>query len=129
MKKIPDKVRKAIQDLLEERRESDGGYAAVTDEDMTRFHEVMDAIIQAKWGSDPDGDRPINYILIDRTKYWPMRYSPVPYAHVGCPQGERLEAFREKLANLNSATEDVDRHLRGDEMERLRKEKNETEGN
>ncbi len=116
MKKIPDKVRQAILSLLEERRESDGGYALVTDEDMVRFHAVMDALIVEKWGSDADGDRPMQYKLIDRTKYWPMHFDPVLYAHPGCSEQERREAFRERLANLQSAAEDVDRHLRVDEM-------------
>lgn len=123
MKKVTKKVLEKIEAFLNERRVSDGGFAPVTDKDMEQLHEVMYALVEAKWGSDPDGDRPLNYILIDRTKYWPMHYQPVLYAHNCCQDEERRESLRQKMANIRTAAEDVDRHLHIDELREKRENK------
>jgi hypothetical protein len=102
--KIPEELSQRIKTFLKERRESDGGWAPVTDEDMEQFHAVIYALIEAKWGADPDGDRPIDYILIDRTKYRPMDFFPLPYGH---RTGKREEEFDNAMTNLSMAMEAI----------------------
>lgn len=101
---IPADVRVNIEQFLKERRHSTGGWAPVTDEDMDQLHTVIHTLIAAKWGADPDGDRPINYILIDRTKYRPMHFVPLPY---GRKAGKREEEFDSAMRNLSMAMEAV----------------------
>jgi len=94
-----------IKDFLKERRESDGGgWAPVTEEDMDLLHAVIYSLIEAKWGADADGDRPMQYQLIDRTKYWPSHYFPIPYGH---KTGKREEEFDNAMTNLSMAMEAV----------------------
>lgn len=116
MRKAPQKVLKKIEAFLNERRTSKGGWAPVTDKDMEQLHAVMYALTEAKWGPDEDGDRPLNYILIDRTKFWPMSYRPILYAHDDCPPEERVEALRQLMSNIQISAKDVDKHLHIDEM-------------
>lgn len=70
-----------LTDFLQERRVSSGGYAEITERDIKDLYQLIDAIIVAKCAPDPDGDYPIDFKLIDRTKYWPMHYLPEPYDH------------------------------------------------
>ncbi len=101
---IPAEVYVNIEKFLKERRESTGGWAPVTDEDMELFHEVIYSLIEAKWGADPDGDRPVQYKLIDRTKCWPLHFRPVPYGH---KRGSREEEFEAAMTNLSIAMDFV----------------------
>jgi len=59
--------------FLSERRESDGGYAPVEPEDWDQLHKIINCLINAKWMADPDGDRPINYRLVNRNYH---QYDP-----------------------------------------------------
>ena len=102
---IPAEVSLRIKTFLKERRESNGGgWAPVTDEDMEQFHEVIYALIEAKWGADADGDRPMEYKLIDRTRYKSLHYFPIPYGH---KDGKREEEFDNAITNLSMAMESV----------------------
>jgi len=101
-----------IDRFLAERRESDaGGWAPVTLADIERLHIILNKIIRMKWGADPDGDRPINWQLIDRTKFEPMHYDPVPYEHQveGAAKFERLGIV---MRNARLANSELDTTLR-----------------
>ena len=101
---IPKELTERIKTFLKERRVSDGGWAPVTGDDMEQFHAVIYSLIEAKWGADPDGDRPIQYKLVDRTKYWPLHYFPIPYGH---DDGKREEEFDNAMTNLSMAMEAI----------------------
>lgn len=102
---LPGEVYVNIEKFLKERRESNGGgWAPVTDEDMELFHAVLYSLIEAKWGADADGDRPMEYKLIDRTQYRPLHYFPIPYGH---KDGKREEEFDNTITNLSMAMESV----------------------
>ena len=99
-----------LQKFLAEFREPDGtGWAPVTEGDMELFHRLMQAIIEAKFGSDVDGDRPIDYILIDRTKYWPLHYMHIPYYRTAEDEGGSNldDCLDTALANMSIAVEQV----------------------
>jgi hypothetical protein len=55
-----------IHKFLDEPRESEGGYALVTDDDMTLLSEIVQELIVRKCERDPDGDLPIEFALINR---------------------------------------------------------------
>jgi len=76
-----DRVHRFVDAFLEERRESDGGWAPITHEDITLLNLVIRALVWAKCGADPDGDRPIEWKLIDRTRYGRDSFLPVRYPH------------------------------------------------
>jgi predicted RNA-binding Zn-ribbon protein involved in translation (DUF1610 family) len=100
-----------IDKFLAEKRVSDGGLAPVTEEDIVQLHVILNRIIRMKWGADPDGDWPINWQLIDRTRFEPMHYRPVPYEHEA--EGvARLERLNIVLLNANIANRELDVTLR-----------------
>lgn len=98
-----------INNFLDQPRKSQGGYAEITDEDVMALNQIIALLIQAKCESDPDGDYPIDWKLIDRRKCWPMHYSPVPYGHKAKNQQDLEEIFyRCALPNLRQAMVEVE---------------------
>ena len=78
----PKELVALIEKFLAERTESeDSGYAKVTYEDMKHLSNIVYKVIEAKWGRDADGDLPVNYDLIDRTRYQRLWWTKVPYHH------------------------------------------------
>lgn len=86
----------AIENFLAEGRESDGGLAKVTEDDMMLLDQIIDGLIRLKCEADPDGDFPIEYALIDRLKgFWPIR--------------PRLLAYDPDLRDVHSLVLDIRR--------------------
>lgn len=100
-----------INKFLAERRKSDGGYAPVTETDLEQLHAIINRLITLKWGPDPDGDWPINWHIIDRTRFEPMHYAPVPYEHMATGEAA-LERLNTVLLNANIANRELDVTLR-----------------
>lgn len=103
---------KSIDEFLTERRKSDGGYAPVTELDFNQLCTIIDRIVKMKWSKDPDGDLPIEVEVIDRTRFEPMHYAPVPYEHEvknALEQGQRLSIV---LMNSQIASRELDITLR-----------------
>lgn len=100
-----------INEFLTDRRMSDGGWAPVTERDLEQLYTIMMRIIEMKWGPDPDGDRPINWKIIDRTRFWPMHYVPVPYEHKA-KDDLALEHLFAVATNANIANEELSTALR-----------------
>ena len=74
----------ALIDLfLAEHRESDGGYARITPGDLDLLHDIIRELIELKCDEDPDGDRPIEFTIVNRRTHEPMHYAPVPYRDGG----------------------------------------------
>lgn len=58
---------KNLQDFLAERVEGDGdNWAPVSNEDQEKLYEIFKDVIALKWGTDADGDLPINFSIVDR---------------------------------------------------------------
>ncbi len=113
--------------LLEKRRESlDTGWALVTREDLILLRMLIKAIVWAKWGADVDGDRPIQAMVIDRSKTHGLHYEPIPYGVRGRPDTAQEiwdNQMHAALLNLQLATRDF--QLYGDHFDhamRLEKE-------
>lgn len=66
-----------IDKWLSEKRKSRGGYAEITDNDVSDFGAIIRDLIYAKCEPDPDDDYPIQFALVNRrTRFWPV----IPYS-------------------------------------------------
>ena len=109
---IPEQLTKQLEEFLADHRESrgGGGYAPVKQHDMNQLYDVMYSIIAAKWDADCDGDRPINFSIIDRTRFEPQHFIEIPYRHlVDSTHGPMPEAARQRYLDgiLDSCTTNV----------------------
>jgi hypothetical protein len=98
-----------IDRFLEDHRESDGGYAKVTTEDIRELHEIVQWLIELKCDTDPDGDLPIEFEIVNRRTHERMHYGQVPYRDG--ETGESipfLEMMRILQMNLNIAANRLD---------------------
>jgi hypothetical protein len=68
-----------IDRFLEDHRESDGGYAKITPKDIQELREIVQWLIELKCSEDPDGDLPIDFVIVNRRTHERMHYAPVPY--------------------------------------------------
>ncbi len=68
-----------MEKFLAERRHSSGGYAEVRIKDMTDLDKIIHELIELKFERDPDGDLPVEFKLVDRTRFEPMHFAVVPY--------------------------------------------------
>lgn len=73
------KLHAKIDKFLSERRHSKGGWAEVRLEDVKALSDIISTLISEKFDKDPDGDLPIEYIIVDRTRFERMSFEPVPY--------------------------------------------------
>lgn len=104
-------LNKLVDKFLAERRVSDGGWAPVTERDLEQLCAIIDRIIRAKWGKDSDGDLPVEWWLIDRTRFQRMHYAPVPYGDEAKDE-LALERLNLVLMNANIANRELDVTLR-----------------
>ena len=102
-----EKINKAIATFLAERRESDGGYAPIINNDLEQLYAIIRLLIVEKFQADPDGDRPIDVHLVDRTKYWPNSYLDVEYSHNAKTDDDMQHILETVLCNLNIALTSV----------------------
>lgn len=113
----------AVKEFLAKHRESNGGYAEITERDMVALHRLLVRLIEAKCDPDPDRDYPVEFTLVDRRRFGRLSYRPVSYdfdpethehadetTESGC---ERLEEIEETLLyNLELAMEEYRRFRR-----------------
>jgi len=113
-------VHKMVDAFLTDRREGDhNGWAPVEKGDIGHLHEVIDALVTAKWGPDADGDRPVEWALVDRTRYWPLTCEPVPYIDTfGAPTALRvmLTNLDRNTAPVHTQTHLIEEHLLGGDL-------------
>ena len=97
--------------FLSERRKSTGGWAKLTPEDVPDLQEIIHDIVKVKCEPAPDGDYPINFIVIDRTKFEPMHFTPVEYNH-STEKEKRQKILDRHLFNLSIAMKRVETAMR-----------------
>jgi hypothetical protein len=73
------KIHKLIDTYLQKRSYSRGGWAPVAESELIELCEIIDQLVESKYTADPDGDRPIDYCVIDRTTCEPMYFRSLPY--------------------------------------------------
>lgn len=57
-----------IEEFLKIKSCSDGGYAPVGLNDIVLLRNILKSILDLKYERDADGDLPVGFILIDKTK-------------------------------------------------------------
>ena len=82
----------------------DGGWAIVTEADMKEFNELVQGMVELRFGEDADRDRPVNFRLVDRTRFEPMHYWPLRYEHEAETMDDLLEIMHLAEMNLGIAT-------------------------
>ena len=78
---MPNEVAERVEAFLKTRLHSDGGsYAEVPEHDWHELHQIILDIIDAKWDRDGDGDVPISFQLVDRTRYYMPTTRLIPHS-------------------------------------------------
>ena len=99
-----DELNTLITEFLKERRESDyGGWPPVTDADMQQLYAILNKLIELKWEADPDGDRPIDYIIVNRKTHEHIYWWPVEYYNKQKTLADKLRVLEGHIANMSSA--------------------------
>lgn len=87
----------------------DGGWPVVTEADMKEMNELVQKLIELRFDEDCDGDLPVRFQIIDRTRYEAMHYYPLKHEH----QAESMEDFMRIMhmaqMNLSIAHDDFNR--------------------
>lgn len=92
-----------VDAFLKEHRKSAGGYAPVTEKDLEQLQQLFDQLQQHKFERDPDGDFPLRFLVIDRTKYEAFHYAPVPHLEHKDSGVEFISKARQRVLSLNLA--------------------------
>ena len=108
---MTDKIRDQIQEFLSERRLSDGGWAPVEQQDFWQLDDIIQSLISAKWGADADGDRPVEYTLIDRTLYTGTFFLPIRYMY-DANKTELMSIMRDCMTNVSIAQSQLSTAIR-----------------
>lgn len=108
---MDENLKNMIEGFLKDRRESDGGYAPVTEADMNRLDGIIATLVALKFDEDPDDDRPVVWRLINRNTHQGMHYRPVPYSLDDGPESA-LDIHQAITLNFRLATEDMNRYHR-----------------
>ena len=109
---MSDELVRLIQAFLSERRHSDDcGWATVEQQDLNQLECILYALIEAKWDADTDGDYPIEYVLVDRTKYVRDNFFSIPYVHEANAES-RLKIVQDCMRNVLIAQGQLDSAIR-----------------
>ena len=97
---MTDEIGQLIQAFLAWPRHSTGGWSPVEPQDMRQLDDIVHALVAAKWEADPDGDYPVDHILVDRTRYEPNHFISTRYLHKMHTKKERLYYIRDCMTNV-----------------------------
>lgn len=116
-KRLENKINK----FLKEKRKSDSGYAPVEKNDISDLNDIINLLLESKFELDCDGDLPVNWEVLDRTKYEPhTAIIPVPYSHK-----DKEGHIKAITSNLSYYAERLDRIMRFGEIKIVGKESDE----
>ena len=102
-----------IDEFISQRRESDGGWPEVSEKDMEMLEWILDALIDEKWEQDADGDYPVKWVLVDKTKHRFPSYAPVPlFPREDATKEQRDEILRILNMNLQISADSLDTAIR-----------------
>ena len=108
---IPAKLNARIESFLGKKSKSQGGFAPVGEKDLEELSEILRGLIKAKYEEDPDGDLPVSYELIDRTRFENTHWCRIPHAKDDAENDlmHLCTSLRAATANLSIAQGQVDR--------------------
>lgn len=99
-------LHRRIDKFLAERRASGpgGGWAAITVQDIVDLDSIIRTLVTYKCAQDADGDRPVEWLLVNRRVEWLPRFRPLPYRHDEHNEDDYIDTA---LYNLMIATSEV----------------------
>jgi len=107
--KLPSSFLKKIRKFVEDHRESEGGWAKVNPKDIFTLDSIIKELLELKYDLDPDGDLPIDWVFVDRTRYYhPFLYHcQMPYPHKLRTLKDYIDQLRHAETNLAKAQAEV----------------------
>lgn len=85
-----------------------GGWAPVAEGDVEKLAKIVSTIIGLKYKTDADGDVPVEFHLIDRTKFQRPHYFLIPYTHRAKTSAEYEPALANAITNMTIAANALD---------------------
>lgn len=108
-----EKLLGLIESFLAVRKKGMGGsWPDVTEDEMNELWDILNHIILLKYEKDADGDLPVVYELVDRTKYHRLDYVPIPYTYRDKSEEKYHNALERTSINVSMAMRDHDIELR-----------------
>lgn len=94
-KKTHKQIYALVDKFLEHRvKANEDGYVACSDDDITQLCSILNAILKTKY----EGKPPVEYTLVNRTKYESLLF--VPYRHVNYMDRYTQQEFDEMVRSL-----------------------------
>jgi len=85
----------------------------VDENKLRAFQDKVYQMAREEFGTDDEGkSNNVTVFCLDRTRYWPMHWFPVPYDFDPLPPEEEERVLEARLTNLSLATEEITRHLK-----------------
>ena len=107
-----ENIHEMIDKFLKEYRTSDGdSWTSVPSGDIQQLHDVVHAIVDAKYDKDLDGDLPIEVHLVDRNVYCPFWFFKTKYPHKIETPEDLNEEMKLAMSNLKLAQTHMERLL------------------
>ena len=101
-------VQKKFDDWMKKDRiVSEGGWALVKEPDLMELAVLIHLLIDHLWAEDPDGDLPVEFRLVDRTRFRQPYFRNMPYAHK-----DQLGYEDAVMSNLSAAVSEADTMLK-----------------
>ncbi len=108
-------MKKQLADMINEflmvHKVSGGGWPEVTLNESIQLNDILYMLVYLKWDKDPDGDLPIDWILVDKTKYQLPPFIPVKHSWPS-EKKDRAEILRDLNSNLQMAADRLDSTIR-----------------
>lgn len=100
-------LQKALDRFLASKVQPDesGLYGELDRNDLSNLHGVISLLIQAKWGADIENQRPIEFRVVDRSRYMSVQEVELFYPHKVICAEEVIILIRGAMANVQMAAE------------------------
>lgn len=85
-----------------------GGWAPVAEGDIAKLAEIVRELVACKYQTDADGDHPVEFQLIDRTRFERPHYFLVPYTYKVKTAAEYESAISNVVSNVAIAANALD---------------------
>lgn len=102
-----------LDDFMKTRSKCDGsGWAPVAEDDIEKLGKIILRILEEKYERDCDGSIPVEFDLVDRTRFERMHYFKIPYEHKAKTNDERMRILSLLNSNVHNAARALDQHVR-----------------
>jgi len=108
---IPAPLLKRLEAFLADKvpEGAGGGWPKVDPAEVEALGAIVQGLIKAKYAKDADGDLPIHYTLVDRTRYQSLHFMPLVHERSNQVDLGLLNAnLRRAMGNLSIAKEQVE---------------------